>query len=105
MFTVVFTALWLVVGAFVAESVYTVPVIGGVGFLATMLWLELVHENYKSFAELVRSVIILKRFDVLKTLHYPPPATWADEKQTWDQISTQLRWGSEVAVSYQHPDK
>jgi hypothetical protein len=105
MFTVVFTAVWLVVAAFAAQSIYTVPVIGTTGFLATMFWLEIVYENYKSFAELVRSVIILKRFDVLKMLHYQLPATWAEERQTWDEISTQLRWGSEIAITYQHPDK
>jgi hypothetical protein len=110
MFTIIFTALWLVVAPFTAESIYTVPTIGTAGFLAATVWLKFVHTNYASFAELVRSIIILKRFEVLKALHLDLPDKWADEKRTWEHVSRQLRWRSkidpsEIDISYKHPDK
>jgi hypothetical protein len=106
MFSAVFTAIWLVVATFVAQSIYVVPVIGACGFVAAMIWLEFVHENYKSFAELVRTVIILKRFEVLKMMHYKMPSNWTEERDGWETISAQLKWRSyPVEISYQHPDK
>jgi hypothetical protein len=106
LYTLVFIATWLAAAAFTAESGFVVPLLGTCGLAAAALWLEIIHASYRAFADQVRSIVILKRFDLLKQLHYQVPASWEDEKKTWDRVSNQLRWGSsEDAIAYQHPEK
>lgn len=105
MYTIVFTAIWLGAALFLAEHIFVVPLLGTLGFAAAAIWLEIIHANYRAFSEQVRSIVILKRFDVLKQLRIKLPATWEEEKKIWDAITTQLRWGSGDDVAYQHPEK
>jgi hypothetical protein len=103
--TAAFTAIWLVLAAMAARSVLAVPLIGTIGLLAAALWLNIAYASYRSFADVAFSLVMLRRFDVLKALHIPLPATWEEEKKTWDALESQLRWSSDVAISYVHPDK
>jgi hypothetical protein len=102
----VFTATWLAVGAMTADRELTVLLIGTGGFVIVGLWVEIVHSNFRSLSEMIRSIVIVKRFDVLEQLHQPLPESWEEEKKLWDQITTQLLWGSDDAkIKYQHTDK
>ena len=106
LYTIVFTATWLVIMPFTAEWKLAVPLLGTCGFAAAAVWLEIIHASYRSFSEQVRSIVILKRFEVLKGLHYQLPGSWEEEKKTWDRITNQLRWGAcEEPITYQHPEK
>jgi len=106
LYTIVFTATWLVIMPFTAEWKLAVPLLGTCGFAAAAVWLEIIHASYRSFSEQVRSIVILKRFEVLKGLHYQLPASWEEEKKMWDRITNQLRWGEcEEPIAYQHPEK
>jgi hypothetical protein len=105
MYTIIFTAIWLAVGAFVAENELTVFLIGTGGLVFAALWLEIIQTSFRALSELMRSIVIVKRFDVLKQLHLPLPTTWTQEQQIWRQITEQLVWGSKIEIAYQHPDK
>jgi hypothetical protein len=106
LYTIVFTATWLAVGAMTADRELTVLLIGTGGFVIVGLWVEIVHSNFRSLSEMIRSIVIVKRFDVLEQLHQPLPESWEEEKKLWDQITTQLLWGSDDAkIKYQHTDK
>ena len=78
------------------------PLIGTLGFVACAAWLEIVGASYRSFAELVREIIVLKQFDVLTALRLPLPATWEEEKDIWQRSAYQLKWGSKCTISYAH---
>jgi uncharacterized Tic20 family protein len=103
MYTVLFTVFWLIACAIAVDSELIVIAVGTGGLVLAALWLAILHATYRSFAELVRSIVILKRFDVLTALHQPLPRTWLEEKETWKHISTQLQWGSDADVVYEHP--
>jgi hypothetical protein len=105
LYTVVFTATWLVVAAATSKEEWTVLVLGTAGFILIVFWLEIIEANYRSVSELIRSIVILKRFDVLKALHQRLPETWAEEKKLWGEITLQLLWGSDAEIKYQHSDK
>lgn len=104
LYTIVFTATWLAIATFVGREL-AVGLIGTAGFLISILWLQIIHSNYRALSELVRSIVIVKRFDVMKALHQRLPANWAEEKQMWKKVTTQLLWGSDAVIDYQHPDK
>jgi uncharacterized Tic20 family protein len=103
MYTVLFTVLWLIVCAIAVDSELIVIAVGTGGLVLTALWLTILHTTYRSFAELVRSVVILKRFDVLSALRQPLPRTWLAEKDAWKRISNQLQWGADADIAYEHP--
>ena len=105
MYTIAFTAIWLIIAFFVAERPFVAPLLGTLGLMLAAVWLEIIHANYRSFSELVRSIFILKRFETLKQLRQKLPVTWEEEKKTWEQITTQLRWGTGDDIAYQHSDK
>jgi hypothetical protein len=105
LYTITFTAIWLLVGVLRADRAWVVLALGTGGLAFSALWLEMVQANYRSLSDLIRSVVILKRFEVLKTLHQPLPQDWEAEQAAWNDLTTQLRWGSDVKITYQHGDK
>jgi hypothetical protein len=105
LYTVTFTATWLIVGVFQAGNAWIILALGTGGFALTALWLEMVHSNYRSLSELIRNIVILKRFDVLKMLNQSLPQTWESEQALWKELTTQLLWGSHAEIKYQHGNK
>jgi hypothetical protein len=91
-FVIVFTASWLVLAGLRPGAAAATLAVGTAGFFGVMLTYEIIAASLRSFAETTRAVFVLKRFDLLKALHMPIPATWAEEKVIWDNLSRQLQW-------------
>jgi hypothetical protein len=104
-FTVAFTAIWLCWAGFYSPNVLVAPIIGTIGFVLSALWLEIVHTAYRAYAQVVRSIVILKRFDVIEALRMPVPKTWKEEKDVWTSAAYQFKWGAQVPISYEHAEK
>ncbi|HTR85393.1 MAG TPA: hypothetical protein VMI56_13005 [Reyranella sp.] len=106
LYTIVFTAIWMaVIGIWRGDVAWLILVVGTVGAVLTLLWMETVDANYRSMSELIRGVVILKRFEVLKALHLQLPADWKSEQHLWASLNAQLMWGSQTPITYQHSDK
>jgi hypothetical protein len=101
--TALYTASWLTILWRFGDSLRTLLVVAGLGPLATAAWLGVVKASYSAFAELVSSAIDLKRFELLKALHRPLPATTAAEKLAWEQAGRLLKLGLAVDSPFQHP--
>ena len=97
-------AFWAIFLAGRGASLWTVLLVVGIGPLAVRAWLEIVHTSYSSFAEVVRSAIDLRRFDVLAALHQPLPASGGDEKLRWDAVTRVSVLGNQDSeLEFKHP--
>jgi hypothetical protein len=108
-FILFFTATWLCLTAIHPGSYLVVPIVGSLGFLGVLSALAIIHASFASFGDAVRTLCILKRFEILKALHMPLPADWGEEKSTWKMVNYQLQWGRpfepdyDKALGYQQP--
>lgn len=66
------------------RSIPAAALVVGLGPLAVYMWLGIVHAAYAEFADVVRSAIDLRRFDVLAALRQTLPASSHDEPRCWE---------------------
>jgi hypothetical protein len=101
--TVGSTVLWLFVLPFVSRT--WLPLIGvwAVGPVLARIWYLLAIQNYRSFADLVRSSLDLFRFEVLTQLKIPLPPDSDAEPRLWDNLNRRFGYNEEnVLIAYKH---
>lgn len=81
--TVAAWAPWLL---WQGHSIPAAALVAGLGPLAVHAWLGIVQAAYAEFADVVRSAIDLRRFDVLATLRQTLPASSSDEPRCWEAV-------------------
>jgi hypothetical protein len=102
--SVVLTASWLIVLYFYGRTITAFALVAITGPILIYVWLWMVHESYSALAELIRSTIDLKRFELLMALHRPLPAKPGVEKASWEELGQLLRLNnSDAAAEFKHP--
>jgi len=101
---VMLVVIWLVVLGFWGTRLPTLLVIAVVGPLLITTWLWMVHESYSAYAELVRGVVDLTRFDLLKALRRSLPESTSAENAVWEKTIRLLKLNEhEADVLFKHP--
>lgn len=105
------SCIWLVAVTGVVWLV--VPICAGYGawlFLATAAGIpvallvlhRLALQNYRAFADLMRSAVDVYRFALLQQLHIALPPDALHERELWRTLGHQLGYGEAVPVPYDH---
>lgn len=104
--TTVSTLSWAFEVILSGRSLWTMLIVFVIGPPAIVLWLNIVHASYGSFADVVRSVIDLKRFDVLDALRRPLPVSTDAEKKIWEEFARlSLLNEPSINVTFRHSAK
>jgi hypothetical protein len=98
--TSISTAWWLVALPFLSHT--WLPLIGVwiFGPLLARAWYLIAVQNYRSFADLLRSSLDLFRFDLLADLKVPLPPDGETEQKLWNRLNRKMSYGEEVFIAY-----
>jgi len=58
--------------------------------------------SYRGLAEVMRSVVDLYRFKVLKNLHIRLPTDLKSERELWDRLDGFIGYGDEISLAFEH---
>ena len=97
------TAAWVPLSLVYAATPLLFLLLGVVGPLSIWLFSHVVNQNYRAFAEAVRSAVDLYRFDLLTALHLPLPTDSDAEKRVWSELMGQTVGRSATVLAYLHP--
>lgn len=97
--------LWLILVTGFASRSWTVALVGTVGLVVVPFGLSAILASARAFVEGVKTVCILKRFNVIEALHIDLPPNADEERKTWNAISKQLQWGERLNMPYGHGPK
>jgi hypothetical protein len=81
---------WLLILLGVGRSALAIVLVAGLTQPVTALWLWIVHQSYAALAEVMRAVVDVSRFELLKALHQPLPRTLDAERRLWERLELQL---------------
>lgn len=74
------------------------------GFVAVQLLYRLTLQNYRAFADLLRSCVDLYRFGLLQLMHVPLPKDIEQERQLWETLTRMTGFGEvQAELTYVHP--
>lgn len=76
--------------------------LAGGGPFALLALYRLCLENYRAFADVLRSAVDLFRFDLLRALHLPLPADGEQERRLWLMINRQMAYGEAQSLTFDH---
>jgi hypothetical protein len=93
--SVILTVVWLVILGFFGARLLTLLIVALAGPALITIWLWMVHESFSAYAALVRGVIDISRFDLLKALRRPLPESTTEEKAVWEKTARFLMLGEE----------
>lgn len=100
--TIVSIGFWLTYLLWVGHGALLFLAIGIGGWIALVVLNELARQNYRAFADLVRSAIDLYRIPLLKDLRVSLPVDPLHERKIWPEIQKQLGYGEAVGLPYDH---
>lgn len=100
--TAVSTVLWCIALPFLVRTYLPFLAVATLGPLLIRFWYFIAVQNYRSFAEILRSSIDLFRFALLKSFKISPPSDVESERLVWDNLRRKLSFGEEVLLSYDH---
>jgi len=98
--TIASTVLWLVVLPFVSHTWLPFAAVWLVGPALARLWYLIAVQNYRSFADLLRSSVDLFRFDLLKELKISPPPDSESERRLWGDLNRKIGYGDDIFICY-----
>jgi hypothetical protein len=101
------TVAWILLSLIFSTTLTLFLLLAVIGPLSTWLFSHVVVQNYRGFAEAVRSAVDLYRFDLLTTLHVPLPPDSRKEKQVWMLLMESAVGDTDHVLSYVHdvPDQ
>jgi hypothetical protein len=97
------TVLWIPLSLLFAPTPGLFLLLAAAGPLSIWVFIHVVGQNYRAFAEAVRSAVDLYRFDLLEALHLQLPVDSTAEKKLWTGLMESTVGATEEAQSYQHP--
>lgn len=96
---------WLPIMAAAGDSLLVFALVALVGPLVCFGALALVHENFRAYGALVRSVIDLNRFELVTELRRALPATGSAEKALWTETGKLLALNEgDIDPALVHPE-
>lgn len=102
-------SLWLVVASTLIWSIYllllghsaiTFALVALLGPLLARMLYKLCLQNYRVFADLLRSAVDVYRFDLLAALGIARPADTHQERRLWEVLNQQLEYGERAGLPY-----
>lgn len=104
--TVIFTAIWVPALLYLRQSIVLFLVVGIAGPVLSLFWYKIALQNYRAFADILRTSVDLYRLDLLNALHIRLPAGTEHERRVWRELNQIIGYGDEaLRLSYQHrPD-
>jgi len=102
--SLVSTAAWLIALATLGYSLWLYLAIAIAGPLAvwTEYWLAL--QNYRGFADLMRSSVDMYRMRLLKELNLSEPSGSREEALLWDALLDRMAYGKDFYLSYRRSE-
>jgi hypothetical protein len=101
--TGVSTVGWLVVLPLLSRTWLPLIAVWAIGPLLMRMWYLVALQNYRSFADLLRSSLDLFRFELLKELRVALPDDSEAERALWDRLNRRLGYGEPTAfVAYKN---
>jgi hypothetical protein len=101
--TAISTLLWIAYQMFVGHGVLLFLAALALGPLALFVFHGLALQNYRAFADLMRSAVDLYRWALLDALHIAKPQDPLQERELWPILNRQLGYGEAVGIPYDHP--
>ena len=101
--TLLWSLIWTVVFAVIAQSRagFLVAALGGP--LIAYIWYRAAAEQYRSFADVAMTTLDSFRFDLLKEMHLAAPADVEGERYVWESIDLLATYGEERNFRYEQP--
>jgi hypothetical protein len=101
--TVIFTALWFSVLLWTRRSLLAFLMVVGFGPWLSWVWYKIALQNYRAFADILRTSVDLYRLELLAALHIRLPAGTEHERRMWTELNQLIGYGDdEVRISYKH---
>ncbi len=98
------TAVWFFSLAAWGSSLLVFALVALIGPTLFVAFYRLAVTNYLSYGELVRAIVDLNRFALLKRLHIALPIGIRDERRVWSALRRVASFGEDdVELSYEHP--
>jgi hypothetical protein len=94
------TVIWLVLMPFLSWTWIPLISVWIGGPAVARVSYELALQNYRSFADLLRSSLDLFRFELLSELKLSRPLDNQAEEQLWDKLTHRMTYGERVLLSY-----
>ncbi len=101
--TVIFTLIWTVSLPFYSNNKWLFLWVVMAGPTLSFIWYKIALQNYRAFADLLRSAVDLYRLDLLKVLHVPLPANAEEERHIWETLGNRSGYRDDVNYTFQHP--
>jgi hypothetical protein len=103
--TVCFTIIWTVQLLYFRNSILAFLLVALGGPILSFLWYRIALQNYRAFADILRTSIDLYRFDLLDSFHIERPGGNVAERETWIRLNQLIGFGdADVVVRYHHSD-
>jgi hypothetical protein len=90
--------IWIGLG--IIPAYHPLILLGGVAL--AVIWYAIALQNYRAFADLLRSAVDLYRLDLLKFLHLPLPKSPAEERELWEALTQWTGYGEDVKIPLTH---
>jgi hypothetical protein len=101
--TAVSTAVWVLVLPVLSRTWLPLIAVWAIGPVLMRTWYLVGVQNYRSFADLLRSSLDLFRFELLKELKVALPDDAEAEGALWDRLNRRIGYGEPTAfISYKH---
>ncbi len=101
---VVFTTAWLTALVVLGYSLPLYMAIALAGPLSLWALYRLAIQNYRAFADLMRSAIDTYRLRLLRDLQLPVPTGSREEAAVWDALQDRMDYGKDFNLSYRRSE-
>jgi hypothetical protein len=101
--TVVSSGVWLVALGGWSPSASWLVGVALAGPVLAYFWYRAAAEHYRSFGDLLMTLLDTFRFDVLRDLRIPVPTDVVEERVLWDNLHQLSRYVGDINFRYRHP--
>jgi hypothetical protein len=98
------TMAWLIALAVLGHSLELYLAIALVGPFSMWALYRLTLQNYRAFADLMRSAIDMYRLRLLKELQLPEPTSSREEAALWQALQNRMDYGKDFNLSYRRAE-
>ena len=103
--TVWFTAIWTVELLILRKSILAFVLVAVGGPVLSILWYQIALQNYRAFADVLKTSVDLYRFDLLELLRVEQPRGNIHEHRIWGRLNSVIGYGEPGVLQYFHPPK
>ena len=98
--TVCFTAIWTVELLILRKSILAFVLVAVGGPVLSILWYQIALQNYRAFADVLKTSIDLYRLDLLVLLRAERPRGNVHERKIWGDLNSVIGYGEPGDLDY-----